>query len=86
MVRISFGAVVKDSVTGFKGTVVARAEFITGCVQYEVVPSVDKDGKMTDSYWIDENRLEIVRAAKKVIAKKATGGPQNRPPSASRRA
>ena len=42
---IKLGHKVKDIITGYKGTVIGRAEYVTGCVQLCVVPPVDKDGK-----------------------------------------
>ena len=35
----------RDRVSGFAGIIVARIEYLDGCVQYELKPPVDKDGK-----------------------------------------
>ncbi len=63
--RFRLGEKVKDSVTGFKGIVTARLEYLNGCVQYCVEPKVDKEGKMKKCPYIDEGQLEI-QGAKKV--------------------
>lgn len=55
---IKLGDKVTDKVTGFTGIVTARCEWITGHVQIEVAPLCEKDGKMVDDKWLDENRLE----------------------------
>jgi hypothetical protein len=57
---INLGAKVKDVITGFTGITTGRCIFITGCVQYSVVPALDSDGKLQDAHWFDEVRLEVL--------------------------
>jgi len=54
------GDVLQDAITGFKGTVTGRANYLTGCDQYLLVPKVDKEGKHVDGRWIDSQRLKKV--------------------------
>lgn len=61
-VRIQLGWEVKDIVTGFRGIVTARVEYINGCVQLCVTPSVGQDGKMQDGVYLDQQRLRVVGA------------------------
>ncbi len=56
----SLGQTVVDKVTGFRGILIARIEYINGCIQYAVKPRADKDGKMVESEYIDEQLLETV--------------------------
>lgn len=72
--KIELGEKVTDSITGFKGTVTGRSEYITGCKQYAVVPR-SKDNKASEGTWFDEDRL--VGSVKKKKAKKPRGGPQS---------
>ncbi len=58
------GTEVKSNLSGFQGIIVARADHINGCNRYYVSPTVDKDGKLPDSYWFDEAELVIVKKAK----------------------
>jgi len=58
-VAIGLGDRVKDTITGFEGITTGRAEYITGCVQFVVVPPI-KDGKLIESEWFDEVRLEFI--------------------------
>lgn len=52
--EIELGEKVKDIITGFTGTVVARAEYLNGCIQYQIV------GKEPDKeIWIDEAQLKV---------------------------
>lgn len=54
------GRLVKDKITGFSGRVTGYVQYITGCNQALVAPSIDKDGKFVDTHWFDEQRLEFV--------------------------
>ncbi|KKK97278.1 hypothetical protein LCGC14_2654360 [marine sediment metagenome] len=55
---IVLGDKVTDSYNGFKGTAVARIEYLNGCVQYEVESSLlDKENEQVKR-WIDIQRLE----------------------------
>jgi len=58
MYKFELGIKVKDVVTGFKGILMARAEYLTGCNQYLVLPT-PKSSKTIypDSQWFDEGRL-----------------------------
>ena len=62
MFKFELGIKVKDVVTGFKGVTMARAEYLTGCNQYLVLPIPKKASKDTypESHWFDEARLRIV--------------------------
>ena len=79
---IEMGSTVTDTITGFRGVVTGRAEYLTGCRQYCVVPPA-KDGELKDSAWFDEERLQTVEAPKVVLvaarADSPDGGPQSCP-------
>ncbi len=71
---IALGEIVADRITGFKGTAIARCEYLNGCIQYEVRPKgLDKEGKIKESVWIDEQQLTDEFKATR-------GGPANHPP------
>lgn len=53
------GVYVEHQVTGFKGVITARADYLTGCNQYLVTPPVDKEGKIVESMWVDEYALKV---------------------------
>lgn len=79
--QIELGAKVTDRITGFKGTVTGRCEYITGCIQYIVTPR-GKPDKALDCLWVDEgNLLPKARAAQIRGGRKRAGGPQRRPGS-----
>lgn len=74
--KFELGDKVKDRVSGFKGIVTSRTEYLNGCQQYGVAPPIDKEGKMLDSYNIDGQQLDLVDAGlnkTKPVAKRTTG-------------
>jgi len=73
------GAQVRDLITGFKGTITGRGDYITGCRQYLVQPPV-KDGDFKRGQWFDEDRLVLDETATPVdLPEKVEnpGGPQD---------
>lgn len=53
-IMIKLGDNVKDTITGYTGVVVARTEWLYGCVRFGVQSKELKDGKPMDVYWLDE--------------------------------
>jgi len=78
--EIELGTKVQDKITGFVGTATSRVEYINGCVQYCVVPTVQEDGKMPIGEYIDVSQLEPFGDEPKKIAKSDVGGPQRYAP------
>jgi len=76
---IILGNYVKDKITGFKGIVTARAEYLTGCIQFLVA---SEEGMPGDGKWFDKARITIGSADIFDLRKKtaeAPAGPQNSP-------
>ena len=48
-----------DVVTGFTGVIISRVEYLTGCAQYGIQPSINKDGVVPDVRYVDEGRVDI---------------------------
>lgn len=55
---IELGAAYRDVITGFAGVATGHTTYISGCSQVLLQPKVDKDGKLVDGHWFDEQRLE----------------------------
>lgn len=55
--KVDLGTEVTDQITGFKGMVTARVQYITGCNQYLVQPRVKETGDFVESCWFDEDRV-----------------------------
>lgn len=52
------GHTVKDAITKFEGVATGYCQYLTGCNQVLVTPSI-KDGQWREGHWIDEQRLEV---------------------------
>jgi hypothetical protein len=78
--KIELGNKARDIVSGLEGLVTGRAVYINGCVQYCVKPTIGADGKMPESWWIDEAQIEVTGPGIAVPAPlRAVGGPQESP-------
>lgn len=74
------GDEVKDTITGFAGVVVARTEWLNGCIRYVVQSrKLGKDDKPVDMS-VDEPQLVYLHPPKpKKEPKKRPGGPHDSP-------
>jgi len=73
---------VKDSITGYEGTAICRAEWLYGCLRITIQGDLDKDGKMPGTICIDEEQLIVIESVKKVNEHKESespAGPRNDP-------
>lgn len=77
--KIKLGALVLDRVTGMKGIVTSRLEYLNGCIQYGVKPKMESDGKYPDTQYIDVAQLEVIKKEKVKLKKKPTGGDMDPP-------
>lgn len=56
--KFGIGDMLKDKITGFKGTVIAFTVYGSGCVNYCLQPAMNTDDtKIPDTEWLDQNRL-----------------------------
>ena len=82
MEPIKLGVKAKDKISGFEGIVIGKAQYLTGCDQVCLKPSVDKDGKMQDAHWFDEGA--VIKTSEGLHAKEVKsdkpGGPRNDQP------
>lgn len=80
------GKEVRDKITGFTGICTGHAEYLYGCDQYNIVPTAKPgEGKLGDTLWFDEGRLEVVGpgvTAEEVRGQKP-GGPNHEAPGRS---
>ena len=76
---IELGSEVKDTITGFKGIATGVTRWANGCIRYAIQGKIDKDGKIPDLHWADEQDVvETKKPAKKVLKEKS-GGPRPNP-------
>lgn len=87
--KVTLGKTYRDKITGYEGVATARCTYFTGCVQVTLEGSYSVEKNEMPSWWVDENRLELVRKvkAKKIaVKKKEPAGPQNSPAFRTRKA
>ena len=79
---IELGLKAKDKVTGFTGIITGKVSYLYGCDQYGLTPEVRKDGKITDTQWFDEGRIQIIGKGISASSVKADkpGGPNRDAP------
>lgn len=76
----NLGDEVKDTITGFKGIVVARTEWLNGCARVTVQPQkLKSDGTPVESQTFDEFQLVVLKSAKMAVGRRDTGGPRPEP-------
>ncbi len=75
--KFELGTIVKDKhVPDYQGQIMSRTQYLTGCVQYDVLnPTLDKDGEVRSWCRYDEGALVKVSASK-AKKPKNPGGPQ----------
>lgn len=69
------GDKVQDKISGFRGIVIARTEYLNGCARCGVQPSVDKEGKLPSHEYFDEPQLKVLKAEAVKMFGDSTGGP-----------
>jgi hypothetical protein len=57
---VLLGQSVVDKLTGFKGLVTGRCEYLTGCHQVLVQPRVNAENEFVEPRWFDEDRAELL--------------------------
>lgn len=70
--EVELGDTVKDSILGYKGTVVAITEYLYACRRVSIELK-GKDDKL-EEFTFDEPRLEIVKRANPAPKKRENGG------------
>lgn len=58
--KIVLGCEAKDKITGFSGLVVAKIEYLFGCTQWGISPKVLIEGKIGDTIYFDEGRIDVI--------------------------
>lgn len=66
--NVELGDRVKDIVTGYEGVAISFMRCMTGCDQFAVQSgTVNADGKLSDAFWFDRHRLQVVGKAAAVV-------------------
>lgn len=71
---IELGRKYKDRITGFEGIATGHCEYISGCNQALLAPTIGTDGALRDSAWFDVQRLVVQEGAAVTLDNGATPG------------
>lgn len=71
---IELGKTYRDVITKFSGVATGHVNYISGCNQVLLAPPVDNEGRLRDSQWFDEQRLEEQDATTIVLDNRETPG------------
>lgn len=88
---MNVGDRVKEKISGFKGVIVAKTEWLYGCTRFTVQPEkLDKEGAVQKTETFDEPQLELiktgaVKGASPKLEEERTYGPRNDAAALSRR-
>ena len=79
---MNLGQKARDKITGFEGTIIGRAEYLTGCTQFCLAPKTTPDGSIRAAEWFDEGRLATIGGGitADAVAGERNGGPQRDAP------
>jgi len=79
--KIELGHKVADLITGFRGTVTGLVQYISGCNQALVVPTVDeKTEQPRESHWFDLDRLVVCTEVPRIVLMVNNPGPDKAAP------
>jgi hypothetical protein len=78
--QFQLGKTYKDKITKFSGVATGHVRYISGCNQVLLAPPVDSEGKLRDSQWFDEQRLDEQDAEPIVLDNSMTPGPDKMAP------
>jgi len=70
---LKFGQEVKDIISGFKGVVTGKCEYISGCLQFLIQPKGKTSDTKPAAIWFDIDRLKETNK-KTITLKKETNG------------
>lgn len=76
---MKLGDLARDTVTGFEGVIICKAEWLNGCIRYTLQPrKLSKDGGVKQAESFDHEQVELVES-KVVTPLKPSGGPMPDP-------
>jgi len=75
--KVELGDEARDTITGFKGKVVAITEWLHGCRRVVIQPTdLDKEGRIKLTETFDEAQVKVTKPVKVKKVKSTKGGPR----------
>jgi hypothetical protein len=78
--KVTLGAEVRDTVTGFQGIAIAKHKYLHGCCRITIQPKANEDGTLPKCETFDEPQLEIINSKKHEKGDDSIGGPEKYSP------
>lgn len=72
--KIELGCTYQDRITNFCGVAIGYVEYLTGCNQVLLSPTVDDSGSIRESHWFDVQRVFLRPGPKIELDNGATPG------------
>lgn len=72
------GDKVRDIVTGFKGTVISRHEYLNGCVRLSIQPNDLHEGRVIEAQTFDIEQIAVITKNQHNVMQRS-GGPEKEP-------
>lgn len=72
--KYELGSKVECKITGYKGVITARHEWLYGCRRYTLQARELKDGKPVDTHYLDEDAIQLLEAAEPHHVRDTGGG------------
>jgi len=77
MFKHELGIEAASKVTWISGIITARSENLYGCNRYYVQPRADREMKLPDGWWIDEDDVNVIGPGV-VVHQSPNGGPMSK--------
>lgn len=77
MFKFNLGLEAESNVTKLRGILTARSENLNMCNRYYIQPRADKNMKIPDGWWVDENEIIIIQKKIENIPT-TSGGPMSK--------
>lgn len=78
--NVDLGDIAEDTITGYKGTVMGRAYWISGCIRIGLQSSgLTKEGQAIEEHWCPISQVKVTKKVKKEKEEKKPGGPMKNP-------
>lgn len=78
--NVTLGKKYRDKITNFTGVATGHVVYISGCNQVLLAPTVDDAGKLRESSWFDEQRVEAIDNDVITLDNSKTPGPDKEAP------
>ena len=83
--EIKLGYRARDVITGFEGIIIAKIEFINGCIQYNLIGKAPNSGEKIPDIWVDWQRIKVIDdGVRDMFFSDPSGGPSSNAPTSYR--